>query len=57
VAVNGRVWAVGRSFRLRGRPREFFSLVVPERALRNGDNRLELLEVEPDGSLVSLLEV
>jgi Sulfatase len=57
VAVNGRVWAVGRSFRLRGRPREFFSLIVPERALRQGDNRLELLEVEPDGSLVSLLEV
>jgi hypothetical protein len=57
VAVNGRVWAVGRSFRLRGRPREFFSLMVPEQALREGDNRLELLEVEPDGDLVSLLEV
>jgi hypothetical protein len=57
VAVNGRVWAVGRSFHLRGRPREFFSLIVPERALREGDNRLELVEVEPDGDLVSLLEV
>jgi hypothetical protein len=56
VAVNGRVWAVGRSFRLRGRPREFFSLIVPERALRRGDNRLELLEVEPGGRLVSLLQ-
>jgi hypothetical protein len=57
VAVNGRVWAVGRSFRLRGRPREFFSLIVPERALQPGDNRLQLIEVEPDGDLVSLLEV
>jgi Sulfatase len=56
VAVNGRVWAVGRSFHLRGRPREFFSLMLPERALRPGDNDLRLLEVEPDGQLVSLLE-
>jgi arylsulfatase A-like enzyme len=51
VAVNGRIWAVGRSFRLRGRPREFFSLIVPEQALREGDNRLQLLEVEPNGNL------
>jgi hypothetical protein len=57
VAVNGRVWAVGRSFHLRGRPKEFFSLVVPERALHRGDNQLQLLEVEPDGDLVSLLEI
>jgi Sulfatase len=57
VAVNGRIWAVGRSFRLRGRPRELFSLIVPERALRRGDNRLELLEVGPGGRLASLLEV
>jgi Sulfatase len=57
VAVNGRVWAVGRSFHLRGRPPELFSLIFPERALRRGDNRLQLLEVQPDGGLVSLLEV
>jgi hypothetical protein len=57
VAVNGRVWAVGRSFHLRGRPKEFFSLIVPERALRQGDNRLQLVEVEPDGDLVSLLDI
>jgi Sulfatase len=57
VAVNRRIWAVGRSFHLRGRTHEYFSLLVPERALRRGDNRLELLEVEPDGRLVSLLEV
>jgi Sulfatase len=57
VAVNGRVWAVGRSFHLRGRPRELFSLIFPERALRRGDNRLQLLEVERDGGLVSLLDV
>jgi hypothetical protein len=57
VAVNGRVRAVGRSFHLRGRPSELFSLIFPERALRRGDNRLELLEVEPDGELVSLAEI
>ena len=56
VAVNGRIRAVGRSFHLRGQPQEFFSLMVPERALRRGDNRVELLEVQPDGRLVSLLE-
>jgi hypothetical protein len=57
VAVNGRVWAVGRSFHLRGRPGEMFSLIFPERALHRGDNRLQLLEVEPGGGLVSLAEV
>lgn len=57
VAVNGRIRAVGRSFHLRGRPRELFSLIFPERALRPGDNRVQLLEVEPDGRLVSLLDV
>ena len=57
VAVNGRVRAVGRSFHLRGRPRELFSLIFPERALRRGDNRLQLLEVRPGGELVVLAEV
>jgi hypothetical protein len=57
VAVNRRVRAVGRSFHLRGRPRELFSLIFPERALRRGDNRLQLLEVKPDGELVLLAEV
>jgi Sulfatase len=57
VVVNGRVRAVGRSFHLRGRPRELFSLIFPERALRPGDNRVQLLEVEPDGEPVLLAEV
>jgi hypothetical protein len=57
VAVNGRIRAVGRSFRLRGREWELFSLIFPEGALRRGDNRLQLLEVRPDGGLVSLLDV
>jgi hypothetical protein len=57
VSVNGRIRAVGRSFHLRGRRPEFFSLIVPERALRRGANRVELLEVRPDGRLLSLLEV
>jgi hypothetical protein len=57
VAVNGRVRAVGRSFHLRGRPPELFSLIFPERALHRGDNRVQLLEVQPDGGLVSLAEI
>ena len=55
VAVNGRIQAVGRSFRLRGRRFEYFSLIVPETALRSGRNSLQLLEVRPGGGLVSLL--
>ena len=54
VAVNGRIRAVGRSFHLRGRRTEFFSLIVPEQALRRGHNSIEVLEVRPDGSLTSL---
>jgi hypothetical protein len=57
VAVNGRIRATGRSFHLRGRRREFFSLMVPESALRRGANRLELIEVQPGGRLVSLLSI
>jgi hypothetical protein len=57
VAVNGRVRAVGRSFHLRGRRHELFSLIFPERALHRGDNRLQLLEVKPDGELVLLAEI
>jgi hypothetical protein len=51
VAVNGRIAAVGRSFHLDGRRSEFFSLIVPESALRRGRNAVELLEVRPDGGL------
>ncbi len=54
VAVNGRIRAVGRSFHLRGRRMEFFSLLVPESALRRGRNSLEVLEVRPDGTLARL---
>jgi hypothetical protein len=54
VAVNGRVRATGRSFRLRGKRPEFFSLLVPEDSLRRGRNSLTLFELGPDGELVSL---
>jgi hypothetical protein len=54
VAVNGRIQAVGRSFHLRGRPTEFFSMLVPESALRAGANTVEVLEVRPDGRLARL---
>jgi Sulfatase len=54
LVLNGRVAAVGESFRLRGHSHEFFSLMVPGSALRDGRNSVELLEVRADGSLVSL---
>ena len=53
MAVNGRIWAVGRSFRLEDQRPEYFSLMVPEQALRPGRNEAELFEVE-DGELLSL---
>ena len=49
LVVNGRIRAVGRSFHLGRRPSEFFSFVFPERALRRGDNEVELLEVVDEG--------
>jgi hypothetical protein len=54
VAVNGRIRAVGRSFHLRGRRPEFFSLLVPETALRRGANAIRLLEVRRGGELARL---
>ena len=54
LALNGRIRAVGRSFDLYRKRREFFSLQVPETALRRGANRVELFEVRPDGSLARL---
>jgi hypothetical protein len=52
VAVNGRLRATGRSFHLRGKPSEFFSLLVPEDSLQRGRNSLALFEVAPGGRLV-----
>jgi Sulfatase len=54
VAVNGRIRAVGRSFRLRHRRNEYFSMVVPENSLRPGPNLVELFEVRRGGRLVPL---
>ena len=54
VAVNGRIRATGRSFRLRGKPAEHFSMLVPEESLRPGANEVELFEVRPDGRLAPL---
>jgi Sulfatase len=51
VAVNGRIEAVGRSFHLDGDPREHYSLMVPETALHDGRNAVEVFEVVRDGTL------
>lgn len=54
VSVNGRIEAVGRSFRLSPRRPEFFSLLVPENVLRAGANDVRLYEVR-DGSRLAQL--
>jgi sulfatase-like protein len=43
VAVNGRVVATGVTFTLAGADDEQYSVIVPERAFRDGANRVELL--------------
>ena len=55
VAVNGRIRAVGRTFYLQGAPRESFSVMVPESALRAGRNAVEVLEVTNRGRRLRLL--
>ncbi|HEX6584211.1 MAG TPA: sulfatase-like hydrolase/transferase [Thermoleophilaceae bacterium] len=54
VAVNGRIRAVGRSFDLWRKGREYFSLMVPETALHAGRNRVDVFEVLPSGALAPL---
>jgi hypothetical protein len=51
VAVNGRIEAVGRSFHLTGDATEYFAINVPEAALREGRNRIEVFEVTGSGKL------
>jgi Sulfatase len=43
VALNGTVAATGRTFTLEGSEAEQFSVLIPERRLRRGANRVELL--------------
>ncbi|MDQ4049646.1 MAG: sulfatase-like hydrolase/transferase [Actinomycetota bacterium] len=45
IAVNGTVRGVGRTFRLATGGGELFGVMVPESALRQGKNRVEVLEV------------
>jgi hypothetical protein len=54
VAVNGRIEGVGQTFRLAGLPGEHYGVNVPEGALANGRNRVEVFEVTRTGELRSL---
>jgi hypothetical protein len=54
IAVNGRIEAVGRSFHLKGESAESYAVMVPEDALREGRNRVEVLEVTDEGTMVLL---
>jgi hypothetical protein len=48
IAVNGRIEAVGRTFHLVGESTESYAVMVPESSLKEGRNRIEVLEVEGD---------
>ena len=54
VAVNGRIEAVGRSFHLKGETTESYAVMVPEDALRDGRNTVEVFEVTDEGAMVLL---
>ena len=54
IAVNGRIEAVGRSFHLKGETAESYAVMVPEDALRDGRNTVEVLEVTDEGAMVLL---
>ena len=54
IAVNGRIEAVGRSFHLKGQRVESYSVMVPENALREGRNTVEVFEVTHEGALLLL---
>lgn len=54
VTVNGRIEAVGRSFHMKGKPLEMFSLIVPPTALRRGRNNIDVYEVSGSGEALRL---
>ncbi|MBA2630778.1 MAG: sulfatase-like hydrolase/transferase [Thermoleophilaceae bacterium] len=54
VAVNGTIRATNRTFRLKRKPSEFFSFLVPDEALRAGRNRIEVFEVSRGARLTPL---
>ena len=51
VALNGRIEAVGRSFYLTGDATQHFAFNVPEAAMREGRNSVEVFEVVAGGRL------
>jgi hypothetical protein len=57
VALNGRIVAVGESFRLAGSDAENFSILLPEYAFREGGNHIELLSVTDEGGAVRLSSI
>jgi hypothetical protein len=56
-ALNGRIVAVGQSFILADHDAENFSILLPESAFRENDNRVELLSVTDDGGALRLASI
>ena len=57
VALNGRIAAVGKSFTLAGSHSENFSILLPEGAFHEGDNRVQLLSVTDEGGALRLSSI
>lgn len=57
IAVNGRVEAVTRSAYLKDEPAQRLSAMVPEAALRDGANRVQVFVVERAGGGLRLTEI
>jgi len=57
VAINGFIRGVGRTARLKGRSREIYSVLVPESALVEGRNPVEVFTVERRGGRALLRRI
>jgi len=57
IVVNGRVEAVTHSFYLKASTTQNYSAVVPERALAEGTNEVQVLLVEPSGDHLQLTRI
>lgn len=45
VAVNGRIWGLTRSAHIRGKPAEYYSVLISPSTLRQGVNRVQVFSV------------
>ncbi|MGI8846389.1 MAG: sulfatase-like hydrolase/transferase [Thermoleophilaceae bacterium] len=49
VGVNGRIWGVTRSVHILGNPAEYYSVLISEDVLLEGQNKIEVFSVDRNG--------